>query len=89
MDVTEEQQRKAIQFLRKAWRDLDCSRCGKREWTIHPHVFEFRTFNEGSIVVGGPVVPVLVVECDNCGYTVTVNAMKAGVVEPREMQGGS
>jgi hypothetical protein len=36
----------------------------------------------GGLVVGGPVYPFLVVTCSQCGYTVFVNALKAGILKP-------
>jgi len=37
-------------------------------------------FNAGSVIIGGPVIPVVAVTCLNCGNTVLVNALIAGAV---------
>jgi hypothetical protein len=34
----------------------------------------------GSVTIGGPTYPLIVLTCMQCGYTVHVNAIVAGVV---------
>ena len=32
------------------------------------------------MVVGGPLIPLVPVTCNNCGYTIVVNAILAGAL---------
>lgn len=45
-------------------------------------LFELRQFNEGSMVIGGPLIPVIPISCGNCGNTVMINAIAAGLYKP-------
>jgi hypothetical protein len=41
-------------------------------------------FTQAGLVLGGPVVPLAPVTCNNCGNTVLLNALMAGVVTTPE-----
>lgn len=56
--------------------------CGEGPWTVQDKVFQLTEFHDGSLVVGGPLVPVVPVTCTNCGYTVVVNAILSGALPP-------
>ena len=56
--------------------------CGEASWNVQEQVFQLTAFREGAMVLGGAVVPVIPVTCGNCGNTVFVNAIMAGVVAP-------
>lgn len=65
--------------------------CGKGSWTALDSTYQLSEYNEGSLVLGGPLVPVVPVTCGSCGNTVLVNAIVAHVVsippssvEPRD-----
>lgn len=59
--------------------------CEVDDWSVQDKAFEVREFYHGDLVVGrGVVIPVIPVVCQNCGNTVLVNAIVAGVVEPDE-----
>ena len=73
-----------IQFLNEKWTGTPCPYCRGTEWNVEGKVFELREFNKGDMYIGGPnssIVPVVPVTCNNCGNTVMVNALIAGVVE--------
>ncbi len=73
---------KVIGFLAEKWRGRSCPVCGVGPWNVHNSTFELREFNEGNMVLGGPVIPVIPVICANCGNTVLINAIMAGVMAP-------
>lgn len=54
--------------------------CGKGPWNAQARTFQLTEFHQGSFIVGGPVIPIVPVTCENCGHTVLVNAIIAGVV---------
>jgi hypothetical protein len=72
---------KLITFLNTKWRNHPCPICTVGSWNVQDSSFELREFNEGNMVLGGPVIPVVPVVCNNCGNTVLVNAIMAGLVE--------
>jgi hypothetical protein len=79
---------KLIKYLSDKWQGKPCPMCGHAGWSVQDYVFELSVFQRGGLVVGGgPLVPVVPVFCDNCGNTVLVNAISAGVVE-REIKDG-
>jgi hypothetical protein len=72
-----------IAHLRQKWAGRPCQMCGVGNWNVQETTFELREFNEGNLVVGGvPIIPVVPVICSNCGNTVLVNALSAGVIPP-------
>lgn len=74
---------KLIEFLSTKWQGRPCPVCGVGGWSVQESSFELREFNEGNHVMGGgPVIPVVPVICTNCGNTVLVNAIMAGLVAP-------
>jgi len=70
-----------ISHLKKKWADRPCCQCGVANWQVQDAVFELRQFSEGSLVVGGPIIPVVPVTCANCGNTLLVNAIRAGIID--------
>ena len=75
--------KKAIAHLRAKWGERACPMCGVGNWSVNESTFQLTEFNQGSIIIGGPVVPVLPVICMNCGNTVLINAITAGLVIPQ------
>ncbi len=71
-----------ISHLQNKWGSQHpCTMCGKGPWNVHESTYQLTEYNEGNLVIGGPVIPVIPVICGNCGYTVLVNAILAGVVK--------
>jgi len=59
-----------------------CLICGHKGWGFNDTVFEMREFCGGGLVVGNiPIYPVILVNCDNCGYTHFFNAITLGAIE--------
>jgi hypothetical protein len=56
--------------------------CGGGPWNVQDSTFQLTEFNEGNMVIGGPVIPVIPIICTNCGYVALVNAISAGVQKP-------
>jgi hypothetical protein len=78
-----------IKHLTEKWAGRPCAQCGVANWQVQDAVFELRQFSGGGLVVGGTIIPVVPVTCANCGNTVLINAIRAGVVEqPAEAKKG-
>ncbi|MBI2175021.1 MAG: hypothetical protein HYU33_07475 [Candidatus Omnitrophica bacterium] len=76
-----------IKYLNEKWAGRKCAQCGVGNWQIQDSLFELRQFSGGGLVVGGPLIPVVPVTCANCGNTVLVNAILAGVLpKPEEVK---
>lgn len=60
----------------------ECPICKKNEWLLSDYLAEVRTFTKGSILLGAPVYPVVVVTCRVCGNTLLFNAIVLGLVKP-------
>jgi hypothetical protein len=71
---------KFIAFIGQKWGGRSCPMCGKGPWTVQEKVYQLSEFHGGNLVVGGPLIPVIPVTCNNCGYTVVVNAILSGAL---------
>ncbi len=75
--------KKIVDHLRVKWAGRPCVMCGVGNWNIQESTYELREFNEGNMVIGGPIIPVIPVVCTNCGNTILVNAIVAKVIIPQ------
>lgn len=71
-----------IAHLNLKWQGRTCPVCNGGPWTAQDTLFELRQFNEGSMVIGGPLIPVIPISCGNCGNTVLINEIAAGLYKP-------
>ena len=72
---------KAIEYLTRKWQGRPCPMCGSGPWNVQDSTYQLLEFQQGGLILGGPVLPIIPVMCGNCGNTVMVNAIVAGVVE--------
>jgi ribosomal protein S27AE len=79
--MTEIDNEKVLAFLKNKWTNPRCPMCGGGGWNVEQGVFELRKFHGGNFIMGGPLIPIIPVSCQNCGNTVFVNAIMAGVVD--------
>jgi hypothetical protein len=78
---------KLLQHLKTKWGGRSCPMCGVGPWSVQDAAYEVRAFGQGGLLVGGAVIPVVPVVCMNCGNTVLVNAILAGVVKQKPEEG--
>ena len=59
-----------------------CERCGGEgaTWIMGQHVVTPIQFVNGSLQLGGVVYPSVAITCSNCGNTISINAIAAGVL---------
>lgn len=71
-----------IQYLQEKWKSAPCPMCGKNHWSVQENAFELREYRDGNMVIGGvPIIPVIPIICSNCGNTILINAILAGLVK--------
>jgi hypothetical protein len=80
VQMTPEQSAQAQEWLRKQWTNSLCPFHGSTRWEVGNVFGQVMSYSPRGLFLGGPTYPVLVVTCGECGYTVLVNAIKAGVV---------
>jgi hypothetical protein len=70
------------EWLNTKWKGgIHCPVCKENDWSIQDFVSEMREFNQGNFVVGGPIIPLASITCNNCAHTMHFNALKAGLIE--------
>lgn len=86
MKLTDEQSDKLVSWVEEKWLgEKECPICKVASWGISNTLFELKSYGAGVITVGGPLVPLAVVTCSNCGYSITFNALRIGILpdEPK------
>ncbi len=63
-----------------------CQICGQTAWLVSDKIFYLGEYENGNVVIGGPVLPVVTVTCGNCGNTVFINALVAGLLEQNKAE---
>jgi hypothetical protein len=84
MALNESQRKKLEDWFRQHPLPTTCSICGEaRSWVVNDTVFEMREFNDGNLIIGGQtkVMPVISVNCSNCGNLILLSAIKIGVIK--------
>lgn len=63
-----------------------CPICKSSPIIINDRIFELREFERGDIVFGKgtPILPVIVLNCSNCGHTYFLNAVILGLIASDE-----
>ncbi|WDE03200.1 hypothetical protein SG34_017490 [Thalassomonas viridans] len=81
MALTSKQQEQAMAHLDQHFRDNRlCYVCGKNQWIIHPQLYELMKLPLGGADPERSLIPLLVIECADCGHTISFNAKKAGLL---------
>ena len=79
---TPEQQVRLQAWFQTKWHHGPCPVCMTNNYAPPDRAWEIRPFFGGGLVIGGSggIIPMFPVTCTNCGYTVWVNAIIAGVI---------
>jgi len=90
MKLTSEQYQKLVAYVQSKWKaPYRCASCEANQWSVPDELFQLMQYTPGSIAIGGPVIPFAPVTCTNCGNTILINAIIAGLVDqtPKEDAG--
>jgi ribosomal protein S27AE len=82
MTLNESQRKFISDRINTVWKGKrECPICNPTTvWGIGT-IVEVREFNEGDHCPGAAITPLIQVQCNNCGYTVLLNAIALGVVD--------
>ena len=71
-----------ISHLQNKWGNgRGCPMCAEKNWGIDD-AYQLTRFGKGDPAADERVMPIVPVICQNCGYTVLVSAILAGVIGP-------
>ncbi len=86
MKLSTAQYEKLTKHLLDKWKKpVACAVCSENNWKVTEALCELREFHGGAMVIGGSaIIPVSPVICNNCGNTVLINPLIAGI----ELKGG-
>jgi hypothetical protein len=76
-------QQKLSQWFTDKWKHGPCPVCGTDLWTPLPRLGMVPNLNPLGPGVTN-VVPILLVGCTNCGYTLPINALAAGLLKDED-----
>jgi hypothetical protein len=65
-----------------------CPACGSSTWAVSPNLFEMWEFTAGQSHPDRRVIPVVAVNCENCGFMVQFNAIAMGLMKSPRAGGG-
>lgn len=88
MAISNEQIKKVGEILQSKGAALPCSRCGHTHFSVVDYSMIQLQPMDGSFVVGGAAVPVVLVACNNCGNIWTHALAVLGLL-PSDMKKGS
>lgn len=65
--------------------DAVCPICGTQNWILNPSFVELNQFYplQGTML-GGPVYPMILLFCKECGFTHFLNAKYSGILDEEE-----
>jgi hypothetical protein len=82
--LSEADTNKIISYLKEKWAGRPCPMCQTGNWVVQDSCFQIMTYHSGNLVLGGPVIPLIPITCNNCSNTILLNAILAGVIKPSE-----
>lgn len=82
--LNKEEADKLVAYLKEKWKGKSCPMCQTGNWIVQDNCFQITQYNAVAFVIGGPVIPIIPVICNNCSNTLLINAILAGVITPKE-----
>ena len=87
MKLTAEQAKKVLDYIIQKTENnpIVCPICRNEQWKLNDILTETREFNDDKIPMGPElqVMPFVSIICNNCGHTLLINAIRAGIVDPQ------
>lgn len=84
MTLNHSQRKLIIERVTSVWKGKrDCPICiVPTVWNVGG-IVEVRDYAEGNHCPGAAITPLVKINCENCGFAVTFNAIVLGVVDPQ------
>ena len=79
--MDDQERQRAADWFDDKWHYGACPVCHVEQWGLYPMLGQIANHS------GDNTVPVLLVACENCGHTVPVNALIAGIIQRPEPSG--
>src|ERR1700730_6211334 len=84
VQLSKSQQEKLLTKVRSlsSWKEgRPCEVCSSTNWSVSDRLWELREYNEGNFVMGGPITPLVSLQCGTCGHVIFLNAITLGMVD--------
>lgn len=75
---------KLVAHLDGTWKNKECMICGSSQWTVSDKIHQLREYEDGGIITGSNIFPVVPIVCRNCGLTIFINPVVAKVLKEEE-----
>ncbi|AMV12876.1 hypothetical protein SDA97_05340 [Legionella pneumophila serogroup 1] len=82
--LSKDEGEKLVLYLKEKWKGKSCPMCQTGNWIVQGNCFQLTEYNANAFVIGGPVIPIIPVICNNCSNTLLINALLAHVVAPND-----
>lgn len=85
MPLTKEKKDQMLENLKEKWppKKRICYICGNNKFEMTDNIFQVSQYFP-HVLTMGPIVPLIVVTCSNCGYTLLFNALTLQAIERPE-----
>jgi hypothetical protein len=83
--LTDDEKKIILGWLKERWKQPDkCPICGDDQWSVADHMVYPLNYAGGSLIMGGPNYPQVMLISNKCGYTIYFNAALMGLLsEPK------
>ena len=80
---------KVLEWINNNWvGSKECQICGQIDWVIMEEIWQMGHFVEGKLFSSGPILPLVALMCNSCGYTIFFNAIAVKAVKRPGEEGG-
>ena len=88
MKLNNEQSEKLFAHLNKSGQTPHCSVCNGDNWGVSDTIFELNEFRRSGLALREQIVyPIIPVTCLDCGYTMFINPVIIGIIDPHKVGG--
>jgi len=82
-ETLREMLKRLVIHLEQKWGDQSCPLCENDNWNVSDSIYKLQGSVGQNVIFGNvPIIPVVPVTCTNCGNTILVNTIVAGVTKP-------
>jgi predicted nucleic-acid-binding Zn-ribbon protein len=87
MKLDDKQKKHLLEYIDQKWPEPKaCPICKNTDWYLSDTIFEIREYFEAAFKTSGLAMPLIVLACKTCGYTILFNAISIGIIEPNKKE---